>query len=559
MVQISVDEHSSRAEVFQLLHTAGLQSRLVHFTQVRHMQRQTAALSRQTGNSPNPKNPSWSRRKYLNLCSVLIMCGVLHVTNLGEFFEDTAGALRRSLAPVGSSFASGIASMKLWEVQQWLRNLSMEDRSKQYRPGHANHDKKFKVRALISVTNEAIRRHWLPGKWVAVDEILHPFRGRWRHIQKIAGKPGKGIGVKFWACCQCGTGMLLSVALYAGKENGAGNKRHVAASVVVSLLAFIFAHHPHAIALCIFDNYYTSLLLVLLLLKLFGIRSHGTVRALGKGARKGFPEAVKQPKGNVTRLRGKKKHAVLPSAKVHELIGSEDDANCRWDANKPVSVVALSWYDCKPVHMLSSFIGSSWCPWVRPQKRSGALTKLLKPLMTVFYTGTMNGVDLFDQKCALLRIHLRSRRWTNNVFFFVLIAHVVNAHMMWRSLRPECTESLKDFARALALELNDVLDAPLALFDYEKHDRTQVVCVTRKRRKAILRSTRRRTPRLLASPGAADNSDSSVVLPTADCSPTTSSASSTSRRGVHELFCSSPGSQPCGGLICKPGKRKRCT
>jgi len=502
-VKISVDENSSRVEVFQLLHSPSVQSRAVHHTKLRQLQRQTESLCSTSAsggrNSHLTANPQWTRAKYCSLCAILIMCGLLHVSNVEEFFEDASAAVRRSCAPVGTTFAK-LARLKLWEVELWLRNLSFQDRTKQYRPGHRNFDKQFKVRPLIEESNEAIRRHWRPATWVAIDEILHPFRGRWSHVQKIVGKPGKGIGIKFWACAECGSGMLLSFAMYAGSvrrrstTSAEDATKHIAASVVIGLLTYICSQHTDCISICIFDNYYTSLTLLLVLLKVFGIRSQGTVRAVGRSGRKGFPNAVKQTKegGNKKKRRGLKKHAVLPSRKVHQLIDSEGD-NCRWPADAPVSVTALPWFDSKPVHMLSTFMGSTWCPWVRHSKGSGALKRMVKPIMTVFYTGTMNGVDLFDQKCSVLRINLRARRWTNKVFFFVQIAHVVDAHIMWQSLHPHSKESLKMFARKLCYELNNVLDAPLAKFCYSVDDPTQTImmCLTPSRRKAILRSRKR--------------------------------------------------------------------
>jgi len=142
------------------------------------------------------------------------MCGLTHCSNLLEFYEDTKKSVGRSMAPVGAAFAT-IATMKLWEVQVWLRNLSSAPRKSPYGKCHAKFDPQieYKVRGMIEASNEAIRRHWRPARWVAVDEVLHPFRGRWAHLQKILGKPGKGIGIKLWACCECGTGMLLSCGI----------------------------------------------------------------------------------------------------------------------------------------------------------------------------------------------------------------------------------------------------------------------------------------------------------------------------------------------------------
>jgi len=62
-----------------------------------------------------------------------------------------------------------------------------------------------------------LRKFYIPGTGLIVDEQLVPFRGRCPFRQYIPSKPAK-YGVKVWWCCDGATSYPLNAEVYIGKQ-----------------------------------------------------------------------------------------------------------------------------------------------------------------------------------------------------------------------------------------------------------------------------------------------------------------------------------------------------
>ncbi len=298
--------------------------------------------------------------------------------------------------------------------------------------------------------------------WMQVsgDEILDGTQARCGWLQSMPSKPA-GVGLKYWAICDSVKGRLLRVTMYTGKRADGKVQKNLALTSMLMLLAGYCVYHPAAVKVLITDNFYTSVVLALELARRFLIRLLGVCK---KGS-KFFPGALKLNKKNVGRkgtpdFVPKKKqgffdYLVLPWTTIKPLV-EDEDSKWKEEEHGKLSIVAGGYMDKKPVHLLSSCVGPDTTTWRRYGQRGGDGTKTVKdtvkPLMVVVYTALMNGVDLHDQSRASLALRKRIRRWTTQVFIFVVLSAVVQAHIEWCALTGEAV-SLITFARRLCFQL----------------------------------------------------------------------------------------------------------
>lgn len=67
----------------------------------------------------------------------------------------------------------------------------------------------------------------------------------------------------------------------------------------------------------------------------------------------------------------------------------------------------------------------------------GSVSQVTCPFPVAQYTNCMGGVDRFDQRRELYSTSRRSRRWWLRIFYFIVDACLVNAHILYNSVRPE--------------------------------------------------------------------------------------------------------------------------
>ena len=147
-----------------------------------------------------------------------------------------------------------------------------------------------------------------------------PFRGRVGFRQFVANKPSR-FGIKVWAMADGNNGYILRQQIYTGRNVEQGTLEiGLGAMVVLELTAGYQAKNY----ILVTDNFYTSPILAQKLLAR-GIDCLGTVKANNKH----FP-----------------KHLIFPQ-KPKPARGSRSWRGCQ-------KILAVSWYDNKPVYFLST-------------------------------------------------------------------------------------------------------------------------------------------------------------------------------------------------------------
>lgn len=89
-----------------------------------------------------------------------------------------------------------------------VENLHCNDNESQPPKSDPNFDKLHKVKPLLDVLNETVRKVYKPSEVVTVDESMIPFKGRYALKQYMPNKPVKW-GYKVWCLCDSYTGLLI--------------------------------------------------------------------------------------------------------------------------------------------------------------------------------------------------------------------------------------------------------------------------------------------------------------------------------------------------------------
>lgn len=88
-----------------------------------------------------------------------------------------------------------------------IENLHCNDNETQPPKSDPNFDKQHKVKPLVELLNENVRKVYKPSGVVTVDESMIPFKGRYVLKQYMPKKPVKW-GYKVWCLCDSYTGQL---------------------------------------------------------------------------------------------------------------------------------------------------------------------------------------------------------------------------------------------------------------------------------------------------------------------------------------------------------------
>ena len=149
------------------------------------------------------------------------------------------------------------------------------------------------------------------------------------------------------------------------------------------------------------DRYYTSVWLFLRL-KQLQINAVGTIRP----NRRGYTDLVKMDKSEVSTL----KRGALRMAK-HKIQSSED------------YLVAMSWMDSKPVHLLSTGVKNT-IDYVSRRLKHGELQTLPACTPLTMYHKHMGGVDTHDymrMSNYSLQSTYKMRKWYTFMYIFMYI------------------------------------------------------------------------------------------------------------------------------------------
>lgn len=326
--------------------------------------------------------------------------------------------------------------MPLKKYQLIRRYIHFVDNTQQ------NDDRYFKIRPLLDI----VKKNFLAieeEKKYSVDEMMVPYKGTraGSRRQYIKNKPHKW-GFKIFVRAGV-SGIIYAFLDYGGEDtfrqhsfSEAEDLLGLGGKVVVALCSTIV---EKPCSFVYFDNFFTSLELLILLREKYGIFSMGTIRS--------------------NRLRG------CPLDSDKELVkrgrGSYDRRVC--NSNK---ICVVKWQDNKTVCLTSTFcevepIGTIKRIERKNEKQQGPRSKINIPCPDIVknYNAFMGGVDLADMLVALYRTGLRSHRWYLAIFSQVLDMCVSNS---WLVYRRDCKQAgvkkteiaaLKEFRCSIAESL----------------------------------------------------------------------------------------------------------
>jgi hypothetical protein len=325
----------------------------------------------------------------------------------------------------------------LWRHLKFVDNTYAPERGS----AEARANRLFKVQWLLDAFRTRCRTVWKAGRFLTLDEMMIAFRGRSYLKMYMPLKPIKR-GFKVFAVCCARTKLLVNFEVYGETLGAAANRweadlaaaaaadtaaatddaaaadttateepedrqpateqEAVEAYTLVMRLMLLFQSKFHVVVM---DRYFTGrdLFMKLLEIKVYAVGTAISTRLapcmfrkLAKDALRGFTE-VKQ-------------------------MGDK--------------MIGVLWKDTKVVHFLSTF-GNSAERYDTHRRTRDPADKKFKPMpvpstfVEKMYAKFMNGVDMFDQVSAALRIKLRSSRWYIPIANWVFLSAVSAAYLLY--------------------------------------------------------------------------------------------------------------------------------
>ena len=268
-------------------------------------------------------------------------------------------------------------------------------------------DKLAPIRDVWETINKNLKKYYMPGANLTVDEQLIPFRGRVGFKQYIPSKPDK-YGMKMWWICDNATSYPLQGIPYLGKE-GSARAQNLAQNIVEQLCEPYFASYRNVT----FDNFFTSIQLAQSLLS-NGLTIVGTLRKNKKCIPKEFlPNNIRLPESNCFGFR------------------------------KNITMVSYVPKKNRAVILLST---KHYNNTIEPNKKN-------KSEINLFYNKTKGGVDTLDQMAHNYAVRKRTNRWPIAFFHNLIDIAGIAAFVIWKKLQPTCKLSRKQFLRSIAQQL----------------------------------------------------------------------------------------------------------
>ena len=306
------------------------------------------------------------------------------------------------------NFASDHIKSKMGQkrFEQIKRFLHLADTSTEPKSGAANYDPLYKVRPWLKALQDNSQAMYSPGKALSMDEMDISFKGRSTHKSRIKFKRA-GDGFLVYALCDPSNGYTW--AFYFLFDNAIPSETGLSKTfnAVFQLMKQLpsSGHHVYV------DNLYSNTLLAEKLLSL-GHLYTCTAR------KDRVPSMVMQP--------------VLRGQAADQAKGTVKYATRR-------NVVALSYYDSKPVPMLTTgHHVLEEVTYTRPRVRMNPAAGRphtvevdLKKLNVIRdYNENMDGVDLADQLRGYYSCHLKCMKWWHAILYWILDTAACNAYLV---------------------------------------------------------------------------------------------------------------------------------
>lgn len=295
-------------------------------------------------------------------------------------------------------------TMPVNKFEKIRRFIHFNDNSNMVPRDHADHDRLYKIRHIVSKLNETCLN--VPfEKYLCVDEQICSTKAR-HNLKRYNPKKPHKWGYKIYVLSGV-SGFAYKFEPETGAENVVGpNEPNLgaAANVVVRLAREIPRNQNYRLY---FDNYFTSLLLLEYFAKQ-GILSLGTIR------RNRIPDCK------------------LPLEK--EISKKERGYSVEYVACvEGTDISTVAWKDNKIVTLASSFVGelpkSQVSRYDKPHKRYVTIDR---PNVVGEYNRHMGGVDLIDSIMGRYKIKLRSKRWQVRMFYHFLDLAMSNAWLLYK-------------------------------------------------------------------------------------------------------------------------------
>lgn len=284
-----------------------------------------------------------------------------------------------------------------------LRFLRFDD--KNTRSLRKSKDKLAPIRELWQSVNLNLKKFYLPGENLTIDEQLVPFRGRVSFKQYLPSKPDK-YGMKIWWICDSKTSYPLFGIPYLGKE-GPNRAENLAYNVVNQLCEPYFRTNRNVT----FDNYFTSLEVAKNLAQ-NGLTVVGTMR--------------------------KNKACIPPLFQPNR---NRDIESNVFGFSNNITLASYVPKRNRAVIFLSTMHHS---------KKIDVSNKN-KSEINLYYNSTKGGVDTLDQMVHEYTVRRKTNRWP--VAFFQNIVDVVGiaSLVIWKNVYPTWNQRKKNMKRKLFL------------------------------------------------------------------------------------------------------------
>ena len=282
----------------------------------------------------------------------------------------------------------------------------------------SNSHPNWKIDPFLKILNQVfIQAVHLPEN-ISCDEQTIAFHGRSKHKVRIKFKK---TGDGFQADTLCSEGYTFT--FYFRHQNAPKKYLDEGYSPLHARVRFMFDQLKAENHSVFMDNLYMSASFARSVISCDKkVKIHGVTRREGKG----IPQVVKQyevqDKKELEKVRNNVKVAVLEGDSAIE------------------DLIAISYYDSKPVYFLSTVIPDiSWhtCgKQVYSKNLNQQVTKyFLRPNFVNVYNFDMNSVDRADhlRKNYCLGEGLRQRKWWFSIFLWGLDVAMVNAYLLYKS------------------------------------------------------------------------------------------------------------------------------
>lgn len=291
-----------------------------------------------------------------------------------------------------------LATMSLKRFKLILRFCRFDN--KNTREERRSTDKLAAIRDIWIMFVSKLRKYYIPGTDITVDEQLVPFRGRCPFRQYIPSKPAK-YGIKVWWCCDSATSYPMNAEVYLGRQPNDARDKNQGARVVRAMVSPWYRSGRNVVG----DNLFTGVALAEELLTQ-GLTYVGTMR--------------------------KNKRDIPPTM----IAKSKDEFSSTFAFHGNKTLVSYVAKKGKSVILLSTLHHDMT---VDGPKR--------KPEIILHYNSTKSGVDNMDHLACTYSCRRKTNRWPMVIFFNILDTAAIASFVIWMCNNPNWNKSSKAIRR----------------------------------------------------------------------------------------------------------------